>query len=57
MANRLLKKAHLLLCTYSLRCHVALKYASPHRFLVRLASETFLNNLQSGFFNTWLREA
>jgi hypothetical protein len=49
---RLLKKAHLLRCTQSPRYDVAPKYASARRFLVRLASETFLNSLESEFFNT-----
>jgi hypothetical protein len=49
--NRLLKKAHLLGCTQSSRFDVATKYASARRFVVRLASETFLNSLESEFFN------
>jgi hypothetical protein len=43
------KKAHLLCCTQSSRSN---EYASARRFLVRLASETFLNSLESKFFNT-----
>src|SRR5262245_15030901 len=47
--SRLLKKAHLLRCTQSPRYDVAPKYASARRFLVRLASETFLNSLEFEF--------
>jgi hypothetical protein len=57
--DRLLKKAHLPIalsivegCTQSPRSNVPRKYASAPRFLVRLASETFLNSLESEFFNT-----
>jgi hypothetical protein len=50
--DRLLKKAHLLRCTRSHRSDVPYKYASVRRFIVRLASETFLNSLESELFNT-----
>lgn len=50
----LLKKPHLLRCTQSPRFDVAPEYASARRFLVRLASESFLNSLESEFFNALL---
>ena len=45
--HRLLKKAHLLRCARPPRSNVLLVYASAHRFLARLAPETFLNSLES----------
>jgi hypothetical protein len=60
--HRLLKKAHLPIalsvvegCTQSTRSNVPTKYASARRFLARLASETFLNSLESKFYNTLCR--
>jgi len=49
--HRPLKKAHLLRCTRPPCSDVLNKYASARRFLVRLASETFLTGLETEFLN------
>ena len=55
-ASRLLKKTHMLRCAKSPRSNVLLKYAYARRFFARLASEIFLNNLQSKVKKTISKE-